>query len=509
MAETFTYDLISFLRVLYLRRYFILKGTIAVSVLVAVITLIWPETWRAEGRILVSTPKFKQKLELIPEPFDVLTYQGIMNQDGLFLEVIQSLKWLRNATHELLESPEKLQRLQDNLAEKAERLNRFELIQNTNLKVLSELLPQGEQNEEDWTFLIHTLGHLSAEELETAYDFDLVELNDLSVFDLRKMMNTNVAVVKETNLETIYSRMIRVTGEFDTAAGAKMLTNAWIDLFLKRAEQIVRNKVEQEIRLKREQAADLEIALVSAESKLTAFQNTVHLDTLRAEAASKLVRLMGVMEIESLETQKKEFFNLDDEDEPFLKELREIIDTSTFRITPQYKQALIPKMLELEQEIAAVKNKLEEGSGLAAEIRKQYQDDLYKVQAELKAVNYQIQTVSTELKTLFEQIRDHETSVGTFHRQVQQKRGSLAAMRPLLEEADMLENRRGTAKYADVSAFRAIKPDKRVFPKRSLMTLVGGGVAFILFIALAFFMDIWKEVTRPEEQQTPETEQSS
>ena len=49
MAETFAYDLVSFLRVLYRRRRFIAYGALGMMLLAAVASLVWPQTWRATG----------------------------------------------------------------------------------------------------------------------------------------------------------------------------------------------------------------------------------------------------------------------------------------------------------------------------------------------------------------------------------------------------------------------------------------------------------------------------
>ena len=95
MADTFAYDLVSFLRVIYRRRWFIVKGTVGVTFLVVVASLIWPETWRANARILVSTPKYKESLRLVPKQFDVLTYQSIMSSDRNYQEIIATLKFYR------------------------------------------------------------------------------------------------------------------------------------------------------------------------------------------------------------------------------------------------------------------------------------------------------------------------------------------------------------------------------------------------------------------------------
>jgi uncharacterized protein involved in exopolysaccharide biosynthesis len=98
-------------------------------------------------------------------------------------------------------------------------------------------------------------------------------------------------------------------------------------------------------------------------------------------------------------------------------------------------------------------------------------------------------------------IRDQETRMAALERKVQQLKSALDNLQPFLNEAQFLESRKETARYADVSADRAIKPDKRLFPVRSIMTLLGGAIAFLLFCGLAFLLDIWNEVTRPEETQ--------
>ena len=73
-------------------------------------------------------------------------------------------------------------------------------------------------------------------------------------------------------------------------------------------------------------------------------------------------------------------------------------------------------------------------------------------------------------------------------------------MQPLLDEASLLESQREDVRYADANIGYAIKPDKRSFPKRSYMTLIGAALSFFFGCFMAFFSDIWKEVTRPEEK---------
>ncbi|MDX9754017.1 MAG: Wzz/FepE/Etk N-terminal domain-containing protein, partial [bacterium] len=145
MANTFTYDLVSFLRVLYQRKGLIFKGTFVVTVVVMIASVLWPQTWRADARVLVTTPKYKTTLRLIPEPFDVLTYRGIMTSDNIYKELLDTLKWFKTAIDTLLEH-ENFNRMRDNLPGKADTLSPLQLIENTNLPYLTQLLvPEAER----------------------------------------------------------------------------------------------------------------------------------------------------------------------------------------------------------------------------------------------------------------------------------------------------------------------------------------------------------------------------
>ena len=500
MAQTFAYDLVSFLRVLYRRRKMIITGTIGVTVLVALATLIWPQTWRADARILVSTPKYKESLRLVPKPFDVLTYQGVMLSDRIYQQITASLKWYRQAVHQLYEDPEFEKAIDKHLGEKSQKMTIFEKIQNTNLPMLiGVLVPQDEKDDPQWVVKINMLGHLSAEELELAYNSDIDELDDLTVFDLRKMLSASVSKVRETNMEVEYSRVIRVSAEFDTASSAKMLANTWIDLFLDRSEEIVRGTIENEINRTQDRAKGIEGDLITAEKALADYEQKAKLQQARAELASKLVQLTGMAPNRRLADRMEESFNLDDEDEPFMKERREMADTLSFSISSQYDEALLPAQQKIEGEIFllnALLKSMSDDEKQSAELLKQKTE----LDAELLSIKDQVKHITREISTLSGNIRNHETKIAQLRRAMNNHRSALTAIRPLLDEAALLQSRGDNIRYADVSVDRAIKPDKRVSPKRSYMTAIGMLVSFFLWCFMAFFLDIWYEVTKPDDQ---------
>ncbi len=502
MAQTFAYDLVSFLRVLYRRRTMIITGTICVTVLVALATLIWPQTWRADARVLVSTPKYKESLRLVSKPFDVLTYQGVMLSDRIYQQIIASLKWYRLAVHQLYDDPEFLTAIDKHLGEKSQKMTIYEKIQNTNLTILTGfLVPQDEKDDPQWAVKINMLGHLSAEELETAYKSDPDELDDLTVFDLRKMLSASVSKVRETNMEVEYSRVIRVSAEFDTASSAKMLANTWLDLFLARSEEIVRGAIENEITRTQDRAKGIEIDLVKAEKALADYEKESKLQQARAELASKLVQLTGMAPNRRIADSKEESFSLDDEDESFMKERREIADSLSFSISSQYQDAFLPTQQKIEGEVFLLNAFLK---SMTDNKEKQYQELLKQkneLDAKLLSVKDQVKRITREISTLSESIRNHETAIEQLRRNMNQHRSALTAIRPLLDEAALLQSRGENIRYSDVSVDRAIKPDKRVSPKRSYMTAAGMLISFFLWCFMAFFLDIWYEVIKPDDQE--------
>lgn len=513
MAETFAYDLVSFLRVLYVRRWMILKGAVGITLLVAIATLIWPETWRADAKIFVNTPKYKETLRLIPKPYDVITYQAILQDDNLYNELITTLTWYREAVHRLvknnkIQNESYRQEITAHLGERAGYMNPFELIQNTNLAILSKYVLDPDQLENTlYQHRVRLLGHLSAEELELCYRFDEDELEDLTVFDLRKMLRSSVTKVIETNLEVEYSKVIQVSAEFDTAAGAKMLANTWLELFLIRAEENVRSTIKRQVQTIRgtEQFLNSKVAAEAVQS--VSMQNAANLNVRLPELAAKLVQLTGMNPNRKIAEQIEESFDLENENEPFMKERRQSQDIYTFTISPLYDQALLTKRSDLERRIATFKHMIELSGGDPAVVSK-LAPTIRELEAELLAVEQQIQTLRQEIASEYQKIRDHELALSRVTQTINEMKNSLSAIRPLLDEANLLESQENNVQYADVSIGRAIKPDKRVFPKRSLMTALGLVVGFFLMCCWAFFMDIWNEVTRTESPSEMDVEPS-
>jgi uncharacterized protein involved in exopolysaccharide biosynthesis len=488
MADSFTYDLISFLRVIYKRRWFIVKGAAACGVAAMILSLVLPETWRANGRVGVSTPAYKSQLSITDQQgFDVNWYEGILNSDSLFFEIIDTFKWLHTSIHHLLDT-EAINRLKENLNEKAATLTNYQLIENTNLRVLTELLLD-ESEKEDLLMQkrISILGHLSGEDIEEIFYEDINTYDKLTVHDLRQDLSTHVAVLVDTNLEKVYSKNISVSAESSTANSAKMLTNIWLQLFEARAEQAVRSIFSREVELQKQRAAHSEQTLATAEKALKTFDGSNPLGTIRTEIKSKQVLLYGGSERNLSSVITDEEFDVTDETKPYATQTRTYTEDISFQQAEHYEKALIPKKNELETAIAHLQQKGNK------------EPDIIILQLELNAINSQITALVNSLKTLNQQLQNKETERNTLMRRVEEAQLQREKMLPLLAEAQLLDSGNFDQPYSDASIYKAIKPDKRIFPRRSLMSLLGGFLGVLLFIGLAFFEDIWTEVIREEE----------
>ncbi len=491
MADTFAYDLVKFLRVIYLKRWFIFKGAVGAGIVAMIVSLVWPETWRANSGVTISTPAYKTNLKIADQQgFDVNWYNSILTSDRLYREILDTFQWLHGSIHTLLDT-DAINRLKENLAEKAATLTDYQLIENTNLRVLSELLLSGEEKDDlMYQTRISILGHLSGEGIETIYHEDIDDYEDWTVHDLRQNLSTHIAVLVDTNLEKEFSKTISIAAEAGSAVEAKMLANVWLNLFQARAEQTVRGIFNKEVSLQKQRNQIAEEALNKAEAALADFDKQNAIERIRAEIEAKHILLYGVTQKTQRSTISEEAFDVADETKPFVNQKTIATETTLFSPTAKYDEALIPQKNALEQDIT----RLQQGEGNAEELQLH--------QRELNAVNQQIQKVAASINTLNQTLVEKENERSALVRNVAQAKQQWEEIQPLWREAMMLDSGGFDEQLSDASIGRAIKPDKRVFPRRSLMTVLGGLLGLILFTGLAFFQDIWAEVTRPVEDET-------
>ena len=183
------------------------------------------------------------------------------------------------------------------------------------------------------------------------------------------------------------------------------------------------------------------------------------------------------------------------EDKPFLSEFREQFKYYTFKVTPQYNEALIPGKMELEKE-RAVFMKLANQSPESIEMT---DSRLKEINSEILALEQQISEVSQEILDSLIEMENQEAQISSLEHKRQSLLNTISSLKPLLDSAQMLQSFNEEVTFSDIQISEAITPDKRIFPRRAYMTLGGAALAVILFCGLAFFQDIWAEVIKPED----------
>jgi len=511
-----TYDLISSLRILYRRRYLIVTGTFLVTVAVAVASLVWPQTWRAESFILVTTPEFKNKLTLLSRPLDVVAYRSLLADQAMLSTVLERLRWMNSNLQTVLNDPDKKKILLENLGLKEDEIDNYRLIERTNLPKLARVLfeeaqelhaegadsPGLQDSYDDRVRLLSLITPMNADEIEAVVTMDPQFLADLTIFDLRKMLSATVTKVKETNLETEYSPIIDVRGELDTAAGAKMITNLWVRCFLDRVEQIVRQEILNRTDQVSERAREIDGQLQKAYRALHALRASSAVDDLKAELASKRLLLYGVAEARSDRSEKQNEFDLEEENLPFLTESLRHESLASFEMQPNYPDALLPQLAGTErllEEKKAFLKQLESGevaSERTADLKTNLAAEIARLEASTGGFQQQATSLTGEIDLLRGRVETGESEIEALCREIRTLENQAVGLQRLVQEVDMLiggmkEGRR----FSDAQAGTAVKPDKRVSPKRTYMTAGGMIVSFVLLCGLAFFLEIWPKIT--------------
>ncbi len=509
-----TYDLVSVLRVLYRRRKMIGLGTVVATVVVAVASLVWPQTWRAESYILVSTPRIKEEqITILSRPLDVLAYRSLLVDQSMLSTVLARLRWLHSSLHAIHDDPVKRKVLLENLGLREGEIEFPLLIQRTDVPNLvsviygdsAELYDKlgGSEPLSSWpderVRRLQLLDTMSAEEIKAVFDMDASDLEDLTLSDLRELLDASVTKVKETNLETEYSRIIDVRGEFDTAARAMMITNLWIRSFLDRAEDLARREIVQRTSQIRRYADQLAEQLDKAYTAYYAELAASGLDDLNAELAAKRALLYGVSEERSEQSALENQFDLEQENVPFLTELLRRETLTRFAVQSNFPDALLPQLAQVEAELEVKQNllKTEEKSGFSSSSYDATRAEISALEARRDALLARVAALLEEIKNLREKVKNNEAQLVTLRRNIETLENQVASHQRQLQQADILiGGMQQGQRFADVQAGTAVKPDKRVFPKRALMTGIGMVVSLILFSCFAFILEVWPRISQ-------------
>jgi chromosome segregation ATPase len=229
---------------------------------------------------------------------------------------------------------------------------------------------------------------------------------------------------------------------------------------------------------------------------------TSAIDDLKAELAAKRLLLYGVAEERAEQAAIENQFDLEQEELPFLTEILRHDSLTRFEVQAGFPDAVLSRLSRVEGVIDEKRNvlgRLEKGADgfppthtLSDEVRMK----IAEMEAERESLLASAESLVGDIKSLRDRVQANEAQLVALRRKIEILENQAAGHRRQVQQADMLiGGMQEGQRFADVQGGTAVKPDKRVFPKRTLMTAVGMLVSFVLFCCFAFFLEIWPRIT--------------
>lgn len=499
MPETVpVYNLVSFFRVLYVRRWFIVVLTAVAAGLAAGVSLRLPEMFRAHTTVTVAVPNYKETLGLLPKPVTVSEVRSMMTSPDAMSEVLgwtlalnETLTALTGSSRPVSNSaikPESLVALEKAVGEEVDKSDALTLLAKASLQQLGQALlgpsdanlgklPESESQvwsltEPSLQFLA-ILSLMSEEELRVIESMEARTIRAMSPYALVGRLSAHTTITKETNLETEYSPLIDVYGEASSPEEAQAMTNLWLRVFRYRAEKIVRDVVENETSkvLLAAEKSRAELSRLSQERDVYLAEHAV--DVLETRLASTRLILYGVIASDERTTAHRGTIDVEDpEDTPLWSERSTVSHRQSFRPGESFKDALVPRYLR------------DQADGAPAE--------------ELSHLGEQIEQIESELKAQGVALLKHRRVLEDLERRRGSLEANLAQLQPNLQQAQMLLAAMEKGSVADLRIEAAQKPDRPFSPQRREITVSGALIGFALACLLCFLLDLWSEVVRPK-----------
>ncbi len=499
MPETVpVYNLVSFFRVLYVRRWFIVVLTAVFAALAAGVSLRLPETYRAHTTVTVAVPNYKETLGLLPKPVTVSEVRSMMTSPDAMNEVLgwtlalnQTLTALTGSSGPSASTSaktESLVALEKAVGEKVGQKDALTLVAKADIRQLGQtLLAPGDPNlrklpeaeSQVWSLtepslqFLAILSLMNEEELRAIESMNASTIRATSPYALVGRLSAHTTITKETNLETEYSPLIDVYGEASTPEEAQAMTNLWLRVFRYRAEKIVRDVIDNETSkvLLAAEKSHAELSRLSQQRDVYLTKHAV--DILETRVVATRLILYGVIASEERTTAHRGMIDVEDPEEtPMWSERSSVSRRQSFRPGEGFTNALVPRY---QRELA---------DGAPTE--------------ELNRLDQQIEKIESELRTQGVELRKHRTVLEDLERRRGAQEANLAQLQPNLQQAQMLLAAMEKGSVADLRIEAAQKPDRLFSPERKQMTVSGALIGFALACLLCFLLDLWSEVVRPK-----------
>lgn len=488
MTETVpVYNLVGFIRVIYLRRWFVLIITIVAGAIALGVAVISPEQYRANTNVHVTVPKYKANLTLLPLPNTVSVVRAMLMDADTMREVLEWMEELQLAVSSLASSPN-IERVKELLPQDSmlpANADVFTVLASADALPIAkamlsddpELLELATSPMRLWSAsnhrgqLLALITAMNARELRIVASLNPDSIRAIAPEAMVRRMDAQVTITKETNLETEYSPLIHVSGTAATAAEAEMITNLWLRVFKLRAERLMREQIVNEAAKVMKAAQDIRTRLDGLTNQRLQYLADNHVMDLEAELASKRLALYGVSREETETRSQQGTINVaDPEETPYWNDRSSVSQIQRFQPRLDFSQAVLPRLIAAraaESDTAAIQRLADEVDRLKGEI--------------------------TELE---QALLGHRRALEVIQIEHSALEAELTKLQPTLNEARLLTSAMETGTVADLSIGTAQQPDRLFSPQRKRMVLAGLAIGLVLACGLCLILDLWGEVVK-------------
>ncbi|MCX7019559.1 MAG: hypothetical protein NTY46_11340 [Candidatus Sumerlaeota bacterium] len=209
---------------LWKRRWFIIKFVSAAIVIFTAVLFLIPKRYKGETIIIILPPRFISDVRT--EALTVTTARTILDTSESSLKIIERIKLTKTIVDEAVKQfgyPAGIDKLMDMTADDFSRLTP----------------PVSEQ-------VSLYLADLGREEFNAVQEWKWSDINDLTVDELSKSLESEEVIEKKTVADIKFSPLIKLYAVADTGPKAQLIANTWASVFEEKYNDITNKKTRRQ-----------------------------------------------------------------------------------------------------------------------------------------------------------------------------------------------------------------------------------------------------------------------
>ena len=313
---------------------------------------------------------------------------------------------------------------------------------------------------------------------------------DLKIDKLIKELKTQTVVEEDTSISRKLSPLIQISGVGTTRKEAMDFTNTWAETFIERYGKLIANRIENDYVVLKGKNDKLKDELkVLGEQRVKLINEIKYYDTLFSGKNQELIDRAGELnqvksEVESVLSQINQYKKSLSEEITFKTEKGAEKDSNKKTVLGDVEDKENLIYLHLKQQIIDLEA---------------YHKSLLSEKTELEKLTSNLENeINNIITTLSGKKLELETAILNY----ENKFAEYDELKKFLASAEIeygrlkgLESRGSFGAYYIYLESKAIEPDLRESPKRALVTLIAGFLAFLFLSGISFFKEYIPKVS--------------